>query len=394
MAEPEITRVSWFTRLGRSLRGIVGGLLLFALGIVGLAWNEGRAVRSAKGLAEGASAVVQIPPDATYSQANQGKLVHLQGRAHSPQSLQDPQFAIQVEALRLRRQVEMLQWRERTESKTKTVVGGGTEQWRERTESKTKTVVGGGTETTTTHHYEKIWSDRLIDSQPIKEAAAHANPPAMPLESAEWTAEPIQLGKFRLGEGLVAQLSKFEEIPPPESLPEGYSAQGNVIFKSANPVTPQVGDLRITFKAALPAEVSVVARQSQGMLEAYPTQHGTNIEMLAYGSLTAEQMFRKAEQANKALTWGLRILGFFVLFMGMQILLAPLAVLADVLPPLGRLTRMGTSLLAALIALPTGVVTIAIAWLAYRPLLGGGLLLLAIAIPAGLWMSRRKSAAA
>ena len=375
MAEPEITRVSWFTRLGRSLRGIVGGLLLFALGIVGLAWNEGRAVRSAKGLAEGASAVVQIPPDATYSQANQGKLVHLQGRAHSPQSLQDPQFAIQVEALRLRRQVEMLQWRERTESKT-------------------KTVVGGGTETTTTHHYEKIWSDRLIDSQSFKEAATHANPPAMPLESAEWTAEPIQLGKFRLGEGLVAQLSKFEEIPPPESLPEGYSAQGNVIFKSANPVTPQVGDLRITFKAALPAEVSVVARQSQGMLEAYPTQHGTNIEMLAYGSLTAEQMFRKAEQANKALTWGLRILGFFVLFMGMQILLAPLAVLADVLPPLGRLTRMGTSLLAALIALPTGVVTIAIAWLAYRPLLGGGLLLLAIAIPAGLWMSRRKSAAA
>jgi hypothetical protein len=375
MAAPEITRVSWFSRLGRSLRGIIGGLLLFALGIVGLAWNEGRAVRSAKGLAEGASAVVEIPQDSQSTAATQGKLVHLIGKAHSPQSLQDPQFAIEVEALRLRRQVEMLQWRERTESKT-------------------KTVVGGGTETTTTHHYEKIWSDRLIDSQAFKEAAAHANPPAMPLESAEWTAEPIQLGNFRLGEGLVAQLSKFEEIPPPESLPEGYSTQGNVIFKSANPVTPQVGDLRITFKAALPAEVSVVARQSHGSLDAYPTTHGTNIEMLAYGSLTAEQMFRKAEQANKALTWGLRILGFIVLFMGMQILLAPLAVLADVLPPLGRLTRMGTSLLAALIALPAGVVTIAIAWLAYRPLLGGGLLLLAIAIPAGLWMTRRKTAAA
>jgi Flp pilus assembly protein TadB len=60
-------------------------------------------------------------------------------------------------------------------------------------------------------------------------------------------------------------------------------------------------------------------------------------------------------------------------------------VLADVLPILGDLIGIGTGIVAFLIATPVALITIGIAWLFYRPLLGivllaaaGGLLFLLI----------------
>jgi hypothetical protein len=58
-------------------------------------------------------------------------------------------------------------------------------------------------------------------------------------------------------------------------------------------------------------------------------------------------------------------------------ILRPLSVMADVVPLVGNIVGAGTGLVAFLVALALSAVTIAVAWLVYRPLLG--LALLAVA---------------
>ena len=58
MAVTEVTEESWFSRLGGAFKGILTGIVLFILAIPLLFWNEGRAVRRAAALKQGAASVV------------------------------------------------------------------------------------------------------------------------------------------------------------------------------------------------------------------------------------------------------------------------------------------------------------------------------------------------
>jgi hypothetical protein len=369
MAVTEVTHTSWFSRLGSSLKGILLGFLLFGVGVWLMAWNEGRAVKTAKGLKEGASTVMAVD-SAQPDPANEGRLVHLTGVATSPEWLKDDLFPIEVQALKLRRQADMFQWRENTSSQT-------------------RNKVGGGTETVTTYDYERVWADKVIPSNDFKEPNGHRNPSVMPVTSPLRLAKEIIVGGFKLGPGLMAQVGQFEPLPLPAELPEGWTALDGKAFKAADPSSPQVGDLRVQFSIAPPVEVSLIAVQRGGKLEPYLTQTGTTIELLAHGSQTAAEMFEQAVAANTLMTWLLRLGGFLLLFIAVRVILAPLAVLADVLPFLGSLLRFGTSLIAGLIAIPTAFITIAVSWIAYRPTLAIALLAVAVIIPVMLVLMRR-----
>lgn len=370
MAVTEVTHTSWFSRLGNSLKGILLGLALFAIGVWLIAWNEGRAVKTAKGLQEGATSVVAAEAG-TIEKANEGRLVHLSGLATSSERLQDDLFGIEVQALKLRRQAEMYQWQENTSSQT-------------------RNKIGGGTETVTTYDYEKTWSDKVIPSADFKEGYGHRNPATMSITSPTRVAKEITVGEFKLGPGLISQVGQFEPLPLPAELPEGWIIRDGKAFKAADPANPQVGDLRVQFSVAPPAEVSVIALQHGGKLEPYLTQTGTSIEMLSHGTIGAAEMFEQAVAANTLMTWLLRLAGLILLFVAVRIVLGPLAVAADVLPFLGSIMRFGTSLIAALIAIPTTIITMAVAWIAYRPVLAITLLATAVIIPVVMVLLRGK----
>ena len=55
MAFTETTRIGWGSRLMESIKGVIAGLILFLLSFLVLFWNEGRAVKTHKGLQEGAN---------------------------------------------------------------------------------------------------------------------------------------------------------------------------------------------------------------------------------------------------------------------------------------------------------------------------------------------------
>ena len=155
------------------------------------------------------------------------------------------------------------------------------------------------------------------------------------------------------------------------------------------PGGPQIGDVRITVSQILPHNVTIVAQQVKDSFCAYPVGQ-ESISLMADSVQSAELMFSRARSANTMLTWILRIVGFLMMFFGVSMVLKPLSVLADVLPFLGDLVEMGTSLVAFLIALPCALIVIAIAWLFYRPVLGITLLVIAGALVVYLIRKRKK----
>ena len=69
-------------------------------------------------------------------------------------------------------------------------------------------------------------------------------------------------------------------------------------------------------------------------------------------------------------------------------------VLADVLPILGNIVEIGNGLVAGIVALVCSLVTIAIAWIFYRPVLAIFLLILAAGGIYLLWKKRQAKKAA
>jgi hypothetical protein len=143
------------------------------------------------------------------------------------------------------------------------------------------------------------------------------------------------------------------------------------------PSSPKVGDLRITFTQVPPQAVSIVARQVKDTFEPYPTKEDRPIDLVTMGISSADSMFAAARTQASILTWILRAVGLLAMFFGLMLVLRPIATLGDVVPFFGSMLRFGAGLISGTIALCLSLVTIAIAWIAYRPLVGIGLLALA-----------------
>ncbi|MEZ5870934.1 MAG: TMEM43 family protein [Nitratireductor sp.] len=354
----ETTSTSWFTRLSRSFVGIFVGLLLVLASVIGLFVNEGRAVKTAKALSEGAGIVVSLDA-ASVDPAAEGKLVHISGAVSPTSTPSDPGFAISAPgALRLVRNVEMYQWKEKTSSET-------------------RNKIGGGTETVTTYSYEKTWSQSRIDSASFKQASGHENP-ALPIESADFVADGANIGTYRLTQSQISSLGTLKAIQPDAKTGARVaSAAGKLAaslsgdtYYSGNPTGPVVGDLRVSWKAAFASDASVIGRQSGNGIVAYKTSNGRELIMIRDGSLTALQMFEDAQKSNSTLTWILRAAGLAAMFAGFAMMLSILGVIGDVIPLIGRLVRSGTGLVAMFMTAIIGPLAIALGWIAYRPLAG------------------------
>ena len=366
MAVTEVTVESWGSRLGGAFKGILAGIVLFVLAFPLLFWNEGRAVRRARALEKGAASVVAVSAEKVQSE-NEGKLIHVSGMLATDDTLVDPVLGITIKGIRLKREVEMYQWKEKSSTKSEKQLGGSVKK-------------------TTVYTYEKCWSSSLIDSSSFREAG-HNNPAAFPLPSETWYAADVRLGAFTLPRDMIRRIGAAEPcaFPADYKLPaavNGRIENGMIVIPavqgaaSAAPAAPQIGDVRITLTQILPHELSVVAQQIKGSFCAYPVGQET-ISLMADSIQSAELMFSHAQSANNVLTWVLRIVGFLMMFFGLSMVLKPLSVLTDVLPFLGDLVEMGSSLVAFLIALPCALVVIAVAWLFFRPVLGIALLVLA-----------------
>ena len=377
----QVTRVShqgWGSRLGDSFKGILFGILVVLGGIGLLFWGEGRAVKRAKALEEGAGVVVTVDNTAP-STANEGRLVHFTGTAEAFEPLRDTLFGVETDGLKLRRRVEMYQWTEDTHR-----------------EERKK--AGGSTETITTYTYEKEWSSKLIDSSRFEEPSGHQNPSSKPFDNKTFAAEPIVIGDWILGQDFVDDLNREENLSvnqgtldkASDAVRSKLTLWNGGFYAGANPDSPQVGDVRVRFAVVPQAEVSVVGLQQASKLVPYTAKVGGDIALLSYGVKSSEEMFEAAKAGNTFLTWLLRAVGFFIIMIGFSTILRPFAVAADLIPFLGNLAEKGIGLAAFLLAAVVSLTTIAIGWIFYRPLLG--ITLLAVVVGLTVWLMKRAAA--
>ncbi len=376
MTTTETTSTSWFSRMGSSIKNIFFGIILVVGALILLFWNEGRAVRTEQSLAEGRSQVVSIP-STPLSPQNEGKLVHVTGPATVGSILADGDFGVSGSSLKMRRTVEMYQWKENAKSKT-------------------VEKLGGGTETTTTYTYTQEWSKALIDSSSFKESEQHQNPTTKPFMDKEWISSDAKLGAFTLSEAMISSLSGYTPLPITQEMvnvqntTSAASLQlvGNTIYHlTPNITSPAIGSTRILYDSIPPQMISIIYKQSGSTFTPYQTKNGEAIQMIRLGKASSTEMFTDAEATNKTLTWILRFVGAILLFAGFQMILGVFRVVGSVVPFIGDIIGAGVGFASFLLALIVGSIDIAIAWVAYRPLVA--LMLIAIAVISYTTLVRR-----
>ena len=409
----EVHEAGWLERMGSSIKGVVTGVVFIAAAGALLFWNEGRAVKTARRLAEGAGAVVRVPSDKVDA-ANEGKLVHVSGRAETKETLADPQFGVSATAIKLTRSVEIYQWVEEKDVK------------REKQ--------GDKTIEKTTYTYKKAWCASPIDSSKFKEAG-HENPQTTAAFSDQTLyAKDVTLGAFKLSDTNIKGIGGAKPFAFPQDfkLPEalkGASFVNGVIYVPgapaaattsqeatakgvsplaaaaqaagqavANAVTPrdvaaapQVGDLRVTFKFVEPHNISLCQMQKGNSFAPWPASDGKTISLQREGLMEAAEMFADAQSANSKLTWFLRVLGFILMFAGFKMVFGPLSTLVDVIPILRNIVGIGLGLVSFLLALAGTLLTAGIAWIVYRPVLGITLIAVAVGCIVLVFLKKAKA---
>ena len=354
----DFSGASAYQRLLGSGCGMLLGIVLFIASFPLLVWNEGRAVRIDRGLREGAGSVLSVSDPSQVDPANEGKLVHLTGRADTVEVLTDPEFGVSEKAIRLTRVVEMFQWIETQQEIT------------------TGRSPNGDQETATKYTYRMDWSESLIDSHQFGEEG-HDNPPTMRYPGGSWTAREVRLGGYVLSPALVSQIGGAQPVPVSNELLEKVPGElrQQLQVRDASfylPQTPrqtdrQIGDLRITYQVVRPATVSVLARQVQSSFEPYTTSNGTPVFRLVMGEQSAAAMFETLATENTVLTWVLRLVGFLLMALGIALCFQPVVAVANFIPFFGDLVGGGVLLVAAGLAFLLTLGTIAVAWMTYRP---------------------------
>ncbi len=396
---------SYGSRVGNSLKSILWGIILVIISIALLAWNENNYVKQKAALKEWAS----IVNEATSDQINpelEWKEVHLYWEtASNAEALQDSTFWITTDDLKLKRTVEMYQWYEEEHEECHDNMW-----WSE--------------DCTTTYTYDKKWANEAIDSSRFYSSNWHENPSNREFNSDEQEKSPIALWVYTLTPVFINQLNNYKTINLNEQnikIPEKYQNNSNssqeisnentiennndnylywdtesteenteedtttnttpitsnenfhvyndYIYIWKNPNEPAIWDLKITFSSVKAWTISIVWKQMGSELTSYTVSNGRSISLLEQWNVTAEDMFLHAQQANRNMTWILRLIWLLLMYCWFAAMFKFIETLAKIVPFIANIIWVWTGIIALWLTLVVWFATIWIAWLAVRPII-------------------------
>jgi len=387
---------SYGSRVGKSFKNIFRWIVLVIGSIALLVWNENNYLQQKKALEEWA-AIVQ---EATIDQINpdlDAQEIHVSGQtASDAEALTDSTFWVITDDLKLYRSVEMYQWYEEEHEECH-----DNYWWSE--------------DCTTTYTYDTKWSEDAIDSSSFYKSAWHENPSTREYDSKYREKSPITLWVYTLTPAFIDQLTNYKTIDLSNqniNIPEKYRIiadqaivqSGNAVEDNNNeylywdseennaanqaispnerfhiydnylyiwidPTEPAIWDLKISFLSVKPWTISIVWKQLWNELTSYTTSNWRPINLLEEWNVTAEDMFTHAQQANKTLTWIIRLIWLFLMFGWFSMMFQFIETLAKVLPFLANIIWVWTGIIALWLTLVVWFVTIGLAWLAVRPVI-------------------------
>lgn len=322
MAIVRTTRTGFLGSLMNSVMAIPIGILMFLISFWVLFKNEG--LPNMGKIADSQSAEVSAD-----EAGHDGEFISVTGELDSGSMLGDPEYLTPGNYINLSRDVEMYAWVEHTHSET-------------------VDKVGGGTETITTYTYEMEWTSSPRTSG--FEDPYYNNPP-MQIQSQSWSGDSANIGVWEI-DVEDARWPGGETLNPGSLSLIGQAARGtvsgnHVYLGYGGPGSPGIGDHRISFRALSPgATVTGFGEASGSNLVAYNYEDNKTFLRVLNGD-RAEAIETLLFEAA-ALKWGLRILGFLLMWIGMQMVFSPLHAVAGILPFL----KKGTKFLIALITFP------------------------------------------
>ena len=338
--------------------GIVSGLLLLVIGIGILWYNEGRTVKTQSAINEAKRNYTDIKADKIDSKYD-GKLVATKGKLDISEvaTLTDSVFGIGVKAAKMKRLVEVYQWKEKCET--------------DDDDNKHCT-------------YEKVWEEDLIDSSDFEESG-HTNPTVKTYDSDVFLADNVRLGAFTLPDELISSLS-YNKKKNNNDLTNEYKNNVEGIVVSGNYLTnvkentPEIGDIRISYSYLDSENVSVLAVQSGNTFEAFTSKSGRDVFEIVAGNKTGAQILEGMTKSNNTLKWILRFLGVFLIIAGFGSMFSFITNLANKVPILGNIVSGATGLISFVLGLAVSLVVIALAWFRFRPLLSIILIVIVVGI--------------
>lgn len=405
MAYTETRTISYGSSLWGSIKGIGLGITLLIAATALLWWNEGRALHTAQDIQEISETATHV--ESADKLAPEGQLIHVNGTAVTPDTIEDALFGVRVNALSISRKVEYFQVKESKKTETREKANGTTEE-------------------ITTYTYTKTWCDSPVNSSSFHDSyyrnANHTignlsfkDEERLPsnivfgaykmqkdffgdvAKCADESSEPIDFATATL-ESIDDEISKVEGTGV-NTDPDSYrwvQYNDNGLYFGKNPNAPAIGDIRITFTVRKPqADISVVAVSKGGELADYYTNNKNNVHYVSAGTKSLDEMIQDAEDDNAAATWGFRIVGILMVFFGFKRMFEFLETLVKVVPVLSTMVNWAVSLVCGVLALVYSLIIIVVAWVYFRTLLFG-IILAAIFAAFIAWavMKRNKAQAA
>lgn len=355
-----------FGRKKRSTSGAIFGFLFLFVSSVGLWINEGRSVNQMDALYEMQTAISTLP-DTKYHPDLDNKPILIQGEIKSESPVEDPEFLISSNGLALKRIVEMYQWKQRKETKSKNEIN---------------------------YHYRKEWSSKPIDSSTFKESESHYNPP-FPYPNQTFVTT-TKIGDYALSREVLAKIAISKTLGL-SSYPDkinGALNKKSYLFIGKDSSSQSIGDVKISYKYAAEGQYSIAAKSNKQALVSYTTENNKSLSFVRSGIVPATKIFNDEQSNNTTLTWVFRFVGLFVMFLSFYGVLRTFTAFSDYLPVIGSLLNGVSSVIAGVLTLIFGSLVIAIAWFSARPILSVSILLIGgiIAFLLGKFGKKRKVA--
>ncbi|XP_053601857.1 transmembrane protein 43 homolog [Plodia interpunctella] len=277
-------------------------LVLFSGVTYFLLWAESQTIQSNLILDELVSAAESIDVhNGDVAARYEGRIVHILGPLRILEPISEPDYNIQVQAVKLRKRVQMYQWIEEAQDQENFLSEPADESHK-------------------TYWYHKDWRDYIVDSSLFYIRPGHHNPTSMPIFSETHIADNVKIGFLYLGIDVKRKVNDYYEIWS-DSRPErsDIKLHSGFYYHGESALEHDIGDLRIHFSYAGREDdiYTAVGLVEGGTLQAYtsPAFPGADpLALLRKGSYSLRQLHDLERRDANLHTWKYRMLGFVQVF--------------------------------------------------------------------------------
>lgn len=324
----------FLSNLMGSIASVPIGILLFLASFVVLFKSEG-----CTNFADVARSATEV--SATEASGQDGTFVSVTGELSAASQIADPDYLKPGDYISLFRNVEQYVWIETSRSET-------------------RDKVGGGTETTTTYSYEMGWTNNPQNSANFEQPSGHSNPPQR-IEDQIWKVDRGAVGAWSfatadMGLPAAATIS----LTPDMLLQANGNVAGGYLYIDGGPETPQLGDHRISW-SALPARGTYTAFGLAQGNELRPYEYESGEMWMSMRAGSRDAAISSYDTEHSIMMWLLRLGGFLMMWIGMQMVFAPLHAIAGILPFLKKGSTFIVNLITFPVAFVLTVITIIVA---------------------------------